>query len=305
MPPGFERRGRGRRGRVETPDAGRGRRRSGERHGVAELKARSVSDRRPGASSRRRPGAVCDGNWLDKAGRRGVAKARPGLSGRSHPHLRVCGLRRSSAVGPHGHATLLMRPPYDAFIEQDLDAVGGPTAARSATTSSRARRPLFADATDTSSCWAFRCWPLGFHARHGIVGGNDGRRVAASRCRWRIRSRRVCHFYCFITRINGDLPLRSRRAFRAAVGAWSRGLRRLQRGRCRTRRPPSRFATVSTIARECGRRQYGFGEGGESSAATRRLGLIEALLLRSTLDARRGPRWCWGPAAARALWCRP
>ena len=95
---------------------------------LAELKARRVSGRHPGALV---IGAdqmlVCDGRWFDKPADRAAAKAQlQALSGKSHRLISaVCVVREGERLwGRHEHATLLMRPLADAFLEQYLDAVG-------------------------------------------------------------------------------------------------------------------------------------------------------------------------------------
>jgi septum formation protein len=95
---------------------------------LAELKARRVSERHPGALV---VGAdqmlVCEENWFDKPLDRAAAKAQlQALSGKSHRLISaVCVLRGGERLwGRHEHATLLMRPLGEAFLEQYLDAVG-------------------------------------------------------------------------------------------------------------------------------------------------------------------------------------
>jgi septum formation protein len=95
---------------------------------LAELKARRVSERLPealviGADQM----LVCDGRWFDKPPDRAAAKAQlQALAGKSHRLVSaatvLCGGER--LWGRHEHATLLMRPLGEAFIEQYLDAAG-------------------------------------------------------------------------------------------------------------------------------------------------------------------------------------
>ena len=99
---------------------------------LAELKARRVSERHPGALV---IGAdqmlVCDGSWFDKPADRAAAKAQlRALSGKSHRLISaVCVLRGGERLwSRHEHATLLMRPLGETFLEQYLDAVGDATA---------------------------------------------------------------------------------------------------------------------------------------------------------------------------------
>jgi septum formation protein len=95
---------------------------------LAELKAGRVSGRRPGALV---IGAdqmlVCDGAWLDKPPDRAAAGAQlRALSGRSHRLISAaCVFLDGERIwGRHEHATLLMRPLGEAFIERYLDAAG-------------------------------------------------------------------------------------------------------------------------------------------------------------------------------------
>lgn len=95
---------------------------------LAELKARRVSERHPGAFV---IGAdqmlVADGRWFDKPGDRAAAKAQLlALAGKPHRLISAaCVLRDGGRLwGRHEHATLLMRPFGDAFIERYLDAAG-------------------------------------------------------------------------------------------------------------------------------------------------------------------------------------
>ena len=95
---------------------------------LAELKAKRVSERQPGALV---IGAdqmlVADGKWFDKPGDRAAAKAQLlALAGKSHRLISAaCVLRDGERLwGRHEHATLLMRPFGEAFVERYLDAAG-------------------------------------------------------------------------------------------------------------------------------------------------------------------------------------
>jgi septum formation protein len=95
---------------------------------LAEMKARRVSERAPGALV---IGAdqmlVCEGRWFDKPADRAAAKEQlRALSGKSHRLVTAaCVLRDGERLwGRHEHATLLMRPLSEAFLEQYLDAAG-------------------------------------------------------------------------------------------------------------------------------------------------------------------------------------
>jgi septum formation protein len=95
---------------------------------LAELKARRVSERQPGAFV---IGAdqmlVADGKWLDKPSGRAAAKAQLlALAGKSHRLISAaCVVRDGKRLwGRHEHATLLMRPFGEAFVERYLDAAG-------------------------------------------------------------------------------------------------------------------------------------------------------------------------------------
>lgn len=95
---------------------------------LAELKARRVSERRPGALV---VGAdqmlVAAGVWLDKPADRAAAKAQLlALAGTSHRLISAaCVLSDGERLwGKHEHATLLMRPFGEAFVERYLDAAG-------------------------------------------------------------------------------------------------------------------------------------------------------------------------------------
>ena len=101
---------------------------------LAELKARRVSERQPGALV---VGAdqmlVAEGRWLDKPADRAAAKAQLlALAGKSHRLISAaCVLLDGERLwGRHEHATLLMRPFDEAFVERYLDAAGD-AAARS------------------------------------------------------------------------------------------------------------------------------------------------------------------------------
>lgn len=93
---------------------------------LAELKARRVSEREPGALV---IGAdqmlVADGAWFDKPADRAAAKAQLlALAGKSHRLISAaCVLRDGERIwGKHEHATLLMRPFAGAFVDRYLDA---------------------------------------------------------------------------------------------------------------------------------------------------------------------------------------
>ena len=95
---------------------------------LAELKARRVSEREPGALV---IGAdqmlVADGAWFDKPADRSAAKAQLlALAGKSHRLISgACVLRDGERIwGKHEHATLLMRPFGAAFADRYLDAAG-------------------------------------------------------------------------------------------------------------------------------------------------------------------------------------
>jgi septum formation protein len=95
---------------------------------LAALKARRVSERQPGALV---VGAdqmlVADGAWFDKPADRAVAKAQlMALAGKSHRLISAaCVLLDGVRVwGRHEHATLLMRPFGEAFVDRYLDAAG-------------------------------------------------------------------------------------------------------------------------------------------------------------------------------------
>ncbi len=95
---------------------------------LAEMKAGRVSRREPGALV---IGAdqmlVADGAWLDKPADRAAAKAQLlALAGRSHRLISAaCVLLDGERIwGKHEHATLLMRPFGEAFVERYLDAAG-------------------------------------------------------------------------------------------------------------------------------------------------------------------------------------
>jgi septum formation protein len=95
---------------------------------LAELKAGRVSERHPAALV---IGAdqilVCDGRWFDKPADRAAAKAQlQALCGKSHRLVSAaCVLRAGERLwGRHEHATLLMRPFGEAFLERYLDAAG-------------------------------------------------------------------------------------------------------------------------------------------------------------------------------------
>jgi septum formation protein len=95
---------------------------------LAELKARRVSEREPGALV---IGAdqmlVTGGTWFDKPADRAAAKAQLlALAGTSHRLISAaCVLLDGERLwGRHEHATLLMRPFGEAFVERYLDAAG-------------------------------------------------------------------------------------------------------------------------------------------------------------------------------------
>jgi len=95
---------------------------------LAELKARRVSQREPGALV---IGAdqmlVCEGHWFDKPADRAAAAAQlAGLAGRAHRLISAaCVFLDGERIwGRHEHATLLMRPLSAGFIAQYLDAAG-------------------------------------------------------------------------------------------------------------------------------------------------------------------------------------
>ncbi len=95
---------------------------------LAEMKARRISEREPGALV---IGAdqmlTADGQWFDKPANRAAAKAQLlALSGKSHRLVSAaCVLLDGERIwGRHEHATLLMRAFDDAFVERYLDAVG-------------------------------------------------------------------------------------------------------------------------------------------------------------------------------------
>jgi septum formation protein len=70
---------------------------------------------------------VADGEWLDKPESRAAAKAQlRALAGRSHRLISAACVVGGGARlwSRHEHATLLMRPMGDAFLEQYLDAAG-------------------------------------------------------------------------------------------------------------------------------------------------------------------------------------
>ena len=95
---------------------------------LAELKARRVAERAPGALV---IGAdqmlVADSAWFDKPADRAAAKAQLlALAGKSHRLISAaCVVRDGERLwGKHEHATLLMRPFGEAFVERYLDAAG-------------------------------------------------------------------------------------------------------------------------------------------------------------------------------------
>jgi len=95
---------------------------------LAELKARRVSEREPGALV---IGAdqmlVAGGTWFDKPADRAAARAQLlALAGTSHRLISAaCVLLDGERLwGRHEHATLLMRPFGEAFVERYLDAAG-------------------------------------------------------------------------------------------------------------------------------------------------------------------------------------
>jgi septum formation protein len=95
---------------------------------LAEMKAQRVSERHPtalviGADQM----LVCDGRWFDKPADRTAAKEQlQALSGRSHRLISAaCVLKGGERLwGRQEHATLLMRPLGDDFLERYLDAAG-------------------------------------------------------------------------------------------------------------------------------------------------------------------------------------
>ena len=95
---------------------------------LAELKAKRVSERQPGALV---VGAdsmvVADGRWFDKPADRAAAKAQLlALAGKTHRLISaVCVMLDGEQIwGRHEHATLVMRPFDGAFAERYLDAAG-------------------------------------------------------------------------------------------------------------------------------------------------------------------------------------
>lgn len=95
---------------------------------LAELKARRVSQREPGALV---IGAdqmlVCENQWFDKPPDRAGAVAQlAALSGKSHRLISAATvyLDGERIWGRHEHATLSMRALSAGFIEQYLDAMG-------------------------------------------------------------------------------------------------------------------------------------------------------------------------------------
>jgi len=95
---------------------------------LAELKARRVSQREPGALV---IGAdqmlVCENQWFDKPPDRAAAAAQlAALSGKSHRLISAATvyLDGERIWGRHEHATLLMRALSAGFIAQYLDALG-------------------------------------------------------------------------------------------------------------------------------------------------------------------------------------
>jgi len=95
---------------------------------LAEMKAQRVSERAPGALV---IGAdqmlTSEGKWLDKPVDRAAAKAQLlALAGKSHRLISAaCVMLDGKRIwGRHEHATLLMRPFDEAFVERYLDAAG-------------------------------------------------------------------------------------------------------------------------------------------------------------------------------------
>lgn len=95
---------------------------------LAELKARRVSERAPGALV---IGAdqmlVANGAWLDKPADRAAAKAQLlSLAGTSHQLISAaCAMVDGERIwSRHEHATLLMRPFGEPFVDRYLDAAG-------------------------------------------------------------------------------------------------------------------------------------------------------------------------------------
>lgn len=95
---------------------------------LAELKAGRVSEREPGALVIGADQMLVAGEaWLDKPADRAAAKAQLlALAGTSHRLVSAaCVLRDGERLwSRHEHATLLMRPFGEAFVERYLDAAG-------------------------------------------------------------------------------------------------------------------------------------------------------------------------------------
>jgi septum formation protein len=95
---------------------------------LAELKARRVSERQPGALVIGADQMLVAGDaWFDKPADRAAAKAQLlALAGKSHRLISAaCVIRDGERIwGRHEHATLLMRSFDAAFAERYLDAAG-------------------------------------------------------------------------------------------------------------------------------------------------------------------------------------
>lgn len=95
---------------------------------LAEMKARRVSERAPGALVIGADQMLTAGDrWFDKPAGRAAAKAQLlALAGKSHRLVSAaCVMLDGERIwGRHEHATLLMRPFDEAFAERYLDAAG-------------------------------------------------------------------------------------------------------------------------------------------------------------------------------------
>ena len=95
---------------------------------LAEMKARRVSERAPGALVIGADQMLTAGDrWFDKPAGRTAAKAQLlALAGKSHRLVSAaCVMLDGERIwGRHEHATLLMRPFDEAFVERYLDATG-------------------------------------------------------------------------------------------------------------------------------------------------------------------------------------
>ncbi len=95
---------------------------------LAELKARRVSEREPGALVIGADQMLVAGTaWFDKPEDRAAAKAQLlALAGRSHRLISAACVVQDGARlwGKHEHATLLMRPFGETFADRYLDAAG-------------------------------------------------------------------------------------------------------------------------------------------------------------------------------------